>query len=82
MTIGESVIRVYLEAVWWLRELAQRLAESCARRVLGPQRGAAMVEYAVLAALVVVGTIAATQALGVSIGGVFDRIRTRLSGLG
>ena len=82
MDMSERVIRVYVAVVWYLQMSARRLMEGHGRRISKPQRAAAMVEYAVLAALIVVGTIAATEALGASIGGVFDRIRSRINGLG
>lgn len=82
MTINDKMIRAYVMVEVYLRALIEYLAERHARRMLSPKRGAAMVEYAVLAALIVVGTITATQLLGTSIGQVFTRIRNRIANLG
>lgn len=82
MSINDKLIRAYVMVEVYLRVLIEYLAERHARRMLSPQRGAAMVEYAVLAALIVVGTITATQLLGTSIGQVFTRIRNRIANLG
>jgi pilus assembly protein Flp/PilA len=44
------------------------------------QDGASLIEYAVLAALIVVASVVAINALGVGIDGVFDRILNALDG--
>jgi Flp pilus assembly pilin Flp len=47
-----------------------------------PQSGQSMVEYAIIAALIAIAALAAVQALGVGITGVFQRILSSISGIG
>ena len=47
-----------------------------------PQPGQSMVEYAIIAALIAIAALAAVQALGVGIGGVFQRILGSIQGIG
>jgi len=46
------------------------------------QEGQSMVEYAIVAALIAIVAMAAIQALGVGIAGVFQRILNSISGIG
>lgn len=48
----------------------------------GAQEGQAFLEYALVLAVVAVIVLVAAQAFGVSLTGVFDRIRARLGSLG
>ena len=52
------------------------------RRPGGGEFGQSMVEYAIVAALIAVVAMAAVQALGVGIVGVFQAILTKITGLG
>lgn len=79
---GARALALYVMLEWYVLAACRAFAERHARRMMSPQRGAAMLEYAVLAALIVVGTIAATQALGTSIGQIFTRLRNRITSMG
>ena len=59
-----------------LRELRFRTA---ARRCVEDDQGQALVEYAVILALVAVLTLGVLQALGVSVSGILNRVSTSLS---
>jgi Flp pilus assembly pilin Flp len=59
-----------------LRELRFRGA---ARRCASDEEGQALVEYAVILALVAVLTLGVLQALGVSVSGILNRVSTSLS---
>jgi pilus assembly protein Flp/PilA len=58
------------------RELRIRTA---ARRCVDDEKGQALVEYAVILALVAVLTIGVLQALGTSVSGVLNRVGTALA---
>lgn len=49
------------------------------RRFSSDERGVTAIEYALIAALVAVGIIAATTGLGDAISGLFNDIRTKLN---
>ena len=53
-----------------------------ARRLGGATAGQSMVEYAIVAALIAVVAMAAVQALGGGIAGVFQNILGQIQGLG
>jgi Flp pilus assembly pilin Flp len=59
-----------------LRELRFRTSR---RRRVGDEEGQALVEYAVILALVAVLTLGVLQALGVSVSGILNRVSTTLS---
>jgi Flp pilus assembly pilin Flp len=65
-----------------LRELGHRLAAGRERLVSRLQEGQSMVEYCIMAALIAVIAMAAVQALGVGIAGVFQRILSSITGIG
>jgi pilus assembly protein Flp/PilA len=52
------------------------------RRLICNEEGQGLVEYALLLAIIALGTIFALEALGVEIINVFDGIREGLEGLG
>ena len=52
------------------------------RRPCGGEAGQSMVEYAIVAALIAVVAMAAVQALGVGVVGVFQAILGKIAGLG
>jgi pilus assembly protein Flp/PilA len=58
------------------REIRFRTA---ARRCVDDEEGQALVEYAVILALVAVLTIGVLQALGTSVSGILNRVGTALS---
>jgi Flp pilus assembly pilin Flp len=45
----------------------------------GPEQGQALVEYALILALIAVLSIAILQALGVNVSRIFDKVNTQLS---
>jgi Flp pilus assembly pilin Flp len=52
---------------------------TAARRCVDDQEGQALVEYAVILALIAVLTIGVLQALGTSVSGILNRVDTTLS---
>lgn len=69
-------IRAFVDGVIVPRVV--RLGQALAR----PQPGQSMVEYAIIAALIAIAALAAVQALGVGITGVFQRILSSITGIG
>ena len=65
-----------------LRELCHRLTAGGGRLVARLEEGQSMVEYCIIAALIGVVAMAAVQALGSGIAGVFQRILNSISGIG
>ena len=65
-----------------LRELGHRLTDGGRRLVARLEEGQSMVEYCIIAALIAVVAMAAIQALGAGIAGVFQRILTSITGIG
>ncbi len=65
-----------------LRDLGHRLTAGGGRLVARLEEGQSMVEYCIIAALIAVVAMAAIQALGTGIAGVFQRILTSISGIG
>jgi Flp pilus assembly pilin Flp len=65
-----------------LRALGHRLVAGGKRLVARLEEGQSMVEYCIIAALIGVVAIAAVQALGTGIAGVFQRILSSISGIG
>ena len=65
-----------------LRELGHRVAAGGGRLVARLEEGQSMVEYCIIAALIAVVAMAAIQALGAGIAGVFQRILTSITGIG
>lgn len=51
-----------------------------ASRFATEEDGAGLIEYALLCALIALGSVVAMTALGVSISGLFGRVGTRLDG--
>lgn len=51
-------------------------------RVLAPQRGQGLAEYAIVLALIAVVVVGAVTLLGEAITGVFENITTELEGIG
>lgn len=80
MHVGEIVMwlrmRAFIDGV--IVPSAMRVGQMLAR----PQPGQSMVEYAIIAALIAIAALAAVQALGVGITGVFQRILSSISGIG
>ena len=69
--------------VWdQIRRLGRELAIRGIRLRDRLQEGQSMVEYAIVAALIAIVAMAAIQALGVGIAGVFQRILNSISGIG
>ena len=72
----------------WLRVVSLYLTAvlprpgTTGRRTVGAEAGQSMVEYAIVAALIAVVAMAAVQALGIGIVGVFQAILTKITGLG
>lgn len=69
----------------WLDRVSarwRRLAVRGTRRLATDQSGQSMVEYAIVAALIAVAAMAAVQALGGGIAGVFQNILGQIQGLG
>ncbi len=52
-----------------------------ARALHGDERGAAMVEYAIVTAVIAIVALTAAQALGTAVTEVFDDITTALDGI-
>jgi len=65
-----------------LRQLGHRLTAGGGRLVARLEEGQSMVEYCIMAALIAVIAMAAVQALGTGIAGVFQRILTSITGIG
>jgi Flp pilus assembly pilin Flp len=65
-----------------LRDLGHRLTAGGRRLVARLEEGQSMVEYCIIAALIAVVAMAAIQALGAGIAGVFQRILTSITGIG
>lgn len=65
-----------------LRRLNHAGAVAVTRIVVRLQSGTVLVEYAILAALIAIVTMAAVQALGTGIAGVFTRILSSIQGIG
>jgi len=65
-----------------LQELGHRLTAGGGRLVARLEEGQSMVEYCIIAALIAVVAMAAIQALGAGISGVFQRILTSITGIG
>lgn len=79
----EILQRVMISDVWGLlRHLGHELAKRGIRLSDGSQAGQSMVEYAIVAALIAIVGMAAIQALGVGIDGVFQRILNSISAIG
>ena len=72
----------------WVRVLGLHLAAlaprvgAFGRGLGGGQAGQSMVEYAIVAALIAVVAMAAVQAMGIGIAGVFQNILAKITGLG
>ena len=70
----------------WIGAVLQRGRNSVARfapvAMARIQAGQSMVEYAVIVAVIAIACLAAIQALGVGIAGVFQRILSSISGIG
>ena len=69
-------VRAFIDEV--IMSSALRLGQTLTR----PQPGQSMVEYAIIAALIAIAALAAVQALGVGITGVFQRILSSINGIG
>jgi pilus assembly protein Flp/PilA len=52
---------------------------ACAKKFLGEEEGASLVEYALLVALIALACVIALTATGVSISDMFNRINNKLS---
>jgi hypothetical protein len=65
----------------WIREFGQRLAAGGGRLVARLEEGSRW-WYCIIAALIAVVAMAAIQALGAGIAGVFQRILTSITGIG
>lgn len=65
-----------------LRRLGHELEIRGIRLRARLQEGQSMVEYAIVAALIAIVAMAAIQALGIGIVGVFQRILNSISGIG
>ena len=65
-----------------LRQLGHRLTAGGGWLVARLEEGQSMVEYCIMAALIAVIAMAAVQALGVGIAGVFQRILSSITGIG
>jgi Flp pilus assembly pilin Flp len=64
------------------RQVGHRLVVGGERLVARLQEGQSMVEYCIMAALIAVVAMAAVQALGTGIAGVFQRILSSITGIG
>ena len=78
--MGRYIFAVDLRGT--LRELGRRIVPGRDRLVARLQEGQSMVEYCIMAALVAVVAMAAVQALGTGIAGVFTRILSSITGIG
>lgn len=58
------------------------LSRAATRLAVRLREGTVMVEYAIIAALVAIVAMAAVQALGTGIAGVFSRILSSIQGIG
>ncbi len=73
--------RLYVRWEMYLRRLAECLIGH-SQRMLAPRLGAETVEYALVIAGIALATLAAIQAFGNGIAGVFGRLLQRISGIG
>lgn len=78
--MGLRSVMVWIEMV--LCDGRDRLSAICAVALSKAQEGQSLVEYGILAALIAIVCVAAVQALGTGVAGVFTRILSSISGIG